>query len=139
MWKGLFLFLALAGPASAEELRITFNPGGQIEEFLDTARDLRKTKTPIVVDGMCISACTILVDADASQACVTLNARLGFHQATSGDRFLGGTRFVVRYKTKGLDDWIAAQGGLPTNGILWMTYLDAIKFFRACPELTYSF
>lgn len=139
MWKVLLLTLVFASSASAEEFRIVYSPGGGVADFLDRARDLRKTKTPIIVDGPCVSACTILVDADASQVCVTRNARLGFHQGTQ-DGWLGaGRRIQIHYWTPGLGAWIAARGGLPTEGLLWMNYVEAKAFFRPCPELTYSF
>jgi len=142
---GVIVVLVMAAfsyPAQAAEVRytVTFSPGGIIADFRATARELRRDRTPIIVDGECDSACTILVDDDAEQACVTPNANLGFHQ-TFAAGFLTDTATVQRggwrFRTPGLNEWIKARGGLPTVGVLRMRYEDARRFWRACPELAH--
>ena len=77
----MLVVLAVLGPAAAE-VRIKSSPGGQIGEFLDLFEEVRATGERVVIDGPCLSACTLVLGVvPRSRICVTSRAVLGFHAA----------------------------------------------------------
>ena len=140
--KGTLTALVLGSVAQADPI-VCYDPcvigqsdGGIVSQFEAQGRALKHAGTLIVVDGPCLSACTILLDQAPAQVCVTREASLGFHQERFAKGGLEGEDFYeeISYKTPGLNAWIAAQGGLPKGPFLMMSYEVLVKFFRACPE-----
>ena len=73
-------------PAQAE-VRILGSPGGQVGPFLDLFERVRDSGERVVIDGPCLSACTLVLSVVPSdRICVTRRAVLGFHAARSIDR-----------------------------------------------------
>src|SRR5258705_6083766 len=73
-------------PAQAE-VRILASPGGQVGPFLDLFDRVRESGERVVIDGPCLSACTLVLSTVPSERiCVTRRAVLGFHAARSIDR-----------------------------------------------------
>ena len=67
------LFAAVA-PAQAE-VRILASPGGQVGPFLDMFDEVRASGERVVIDGPCLSACTLVLDVVPSdRICVTRRA-----------------------------------------------------------------
>src|ERR1700730_15092178 len=86
--KNLFLALALCALSSpaAAEVRILASPGGEVGPFLDLFARLRASGERVVIDGPCLSACTLVLSAVPNERiCVTHRAVLGFHAARSMD------------------------------------------------------
>lgn len=109
---------------------ISFNPGGAIDLFEAEARELVAERTPVIVDGPCISACTILVDIARNYVCVTSHAVLGYHQWSMGDE-----HGDVTFSTPGLNAYIKAHGGEPTpdsGRLLMMNFSEARHFYKPC-------
>ena len=52
--------LSTLAPATAE-VRIKSSPGGQIGEFLDMYAEVKDSGQKVVIDGPCLSACTVLL------------------------------------------------------------------------------
>jgi hypothetical protein len=76
----------LAVPAQAE-IRILGSPGGQVGPFLDLFEQVRNSGERVVIDGPCLSACTLVLSTVPNERiCVTRRAILGFHAARSIDR-----------------------------------------------------
>src|SRR5258708_36715599 len=72
-------------PASAT-MRITSDPGGQIGPYLENLASLRSSGQRVVIDGPCLSACTMVLGViPRDHLCVTPRARLGFHSASRPD------------------------------------------------------
>ena len=68
-------------PASAIE-RIANDTGGQIGSYLTKFNTLRRTGQPVMIDGTCASACTLVVGMiPRNHICVTPRAVLAFHAA----------------------------------------------------------
>ena len=85
-WSALLLW-ALAAPPAHAEIRILSSPGGQVGPFLDLFEGIRQTGERVVIDGPCLSACTLVLSAVPNdRICVTRRAVLGFHGARSLDR-----------------------------------------------------
>ena len=69
------------------EVRILASPGGQVGPFLDLFDRVRASGERVVIDGPCLSACTlVLMTVPEERICVTRRAVLGFHAARSIDR-----------------------------------------------------
>jgi len=75
--------LLLAGVgASHAVVRIADDRGGRSEPTSTNIRGLRSSGESVVIDGLCASACTIVLGAvPHDKICVTTRATLGFHAA----------------------------------------------------------
>ncbi len=77
---------AAISPTRAE-VRILASPGGQVGPFLDLFDRVRESGERVVIDGPCLSACTLVLSTVPNERiCVTRRAVLGFHAARSIDR-----------------------------------------------------
>jgi hypothetical protein len=111
-------------PARAE-IRILASPGGQVGPFLDLFDRVRESGERVVIDGPCLSACTlVLMTVPEERICVTRRAVLGFHAARSIDR-RGRTyaepeasRAVLESYPPPVRDWISRRGGLTSRMLL---------------------
>jgi hypothetical protein len=104
--------------------------GGIIALFTVEAYVLKATGTPVIVDGPCISACTILVDIDADNVCVTTNAVFGYHKASGPKGFA-----PIVFKNPKLNAYIAAHGGEPdpdSGDLLMVGFNDLTQFYKPC-------
>ncbi len=114
------LAAALVATMACADVRITNDPGGEIVSYLNKYRDMRDSGERLVIDGPCLSACTMftaLIPPD--HVCVTRRAVLGFHAASYYDdarRALvptrAGTRLVMRMYPPAIRHWIERHGGL---------------------------
>src|SRR5947208_16975018 len=76
-----------ASVPAAAEIRIIQSPGGQVGPFLDLFEKVRESGERVVIDGPCLSACTLVLSiVPGERICVTKRAVLGFHAARSVDR-----------------------------------------------------
>ena len=74
-------------PPTRAEVRILASPGGQVGPFLDLFDRVRASGERVVIDGPCLSACTLVLSTVPNERiCVTRRAVLGFHAARSIDR-----------------------------------------------------
>src|ERR1700724_3226482 len=87
--KAIFLASVLCGtalPPAQAEMRIRASPGGQVGPFLDLFERVRDSGERVVIDGPCLSACTLVLSlVPNDRICVTRRAVLGFHAARSVD------------------------------------------------------
>jgi hypothetical protein len=116
--------VALAMPASAD-VRILASPGGQVAPFLRLFETLGDSGERVVIDGPCLSACTlVLMTVPRQRICVTPRAILGFHAATSRD-FYGrrvyepeASDVVLSAYPRPVRQWIVRHGGLSSRLLL---------------------
>jgi hypothetical protein len=115
---------ALASPAVAE-VRILKSPGGQVGPFLDLFEEVRQSGERVVIDGPCLSACTLVLDVVPSdRICVTRRAVLGFHAARSVDRRgrmyaePEASEVVLQAYPEAVRSWILRRGGLSSRLLL---------------------
>jgi hypothetical protein len=113
------LLAALSGASAGATVRITDDPGGLMSQYASRFANVRQTGEKVVIDGPCLSACTMLLGMlPRDQVCVTHNAVLGFHAAWNYDE--AGRRVVSASGTQALIDiypptirsWISRRGGL---------------------------
>jgi hypothetical protein len=73
---------ALCVTSVSAEIRIRQDPGGQIGPYINAAARIRDAGERVVVDGPCLSACTLLIAmVPHDRVCVTARAMLGYHAA----------------------------------------------------------
>src|SRR3569832_2492965 len=76
---------AASAPASAT-MRFSEDRGGQIGQYLQTFATVRSSGERVVVDGNCLSACTLVLGLiPRNRVCATPRARFGFHAAWMPD------------------------------------------------------
>ena len=115
---------AVITPAAAE-VRILASPGGQVGPFLDLFDRVNASGERVVIDGPCLSACTlVLMSVPSERICVTRRAVLGFHAARSIDgrgRLYAepeASRAVQEAYPAPVRDWISRRGGLTSRMLL---------------------
>ncbi len=118
------LLLVLASPSSAE-IRILGSPGGAVGPFLDLFESVRESGERVVIDGPCLSACTLVLSLVPSERiCVTRRAVLGFHAARSMDRRgrlhaePEASELVLEAYPDAVQAWISRRGGLSSRLLL---------------------
>jgi hypothetical protein len=122
----LAALLGALGPKPAQaEVRILASPGGQVGPFLDMFARVRESGERVVIDGPCLSACTLVLSVvPANRICVTRRAVLGFHAARSIDRRgrfyaeLEATELVLQAYPAAVRGWISRRGGLSSRLLL---------------------
>jgi hypothetical protein len=137
--KGLFLgVLLVAGiHASSAEVRIAGDFGGRIGKYLEKYETLRASGEQVVIDGQCLSACTMVLGAVShDQICVTPHASLGFHEAydlgAKGRRTnLEATELLYSHYPSSVRDWIAARGGLKSR-MIFLRGRELMSMYRPC-------
>jgi hypothetical protein len=124
-------------PARAE-IRILASPGGQVGPFLDLFDKVRATGERVVIDGPCLSACTLVLSIVPNERiCVTRRAVLGFHAARSIDRRgrsyaePDASELVLRTYPEPVRDWIDRHGGL-TSHLILLRGRDLKAIYRSC-------
>lgn len=124
MLRILALVLAAAllasgtSPASAT-MRIAEDRGGQIGQYLQAFALVRSSGENVVVDGNCLSACTLVLGLiPRSHICATTHARFGFHAAWMPDvdghpvTSAMGTQALWNIYPGEVQRWINRHGGL---------------------------
>jgi len=123
----LFLggLMGSATPAPAE-IRIQASPGGDVLAYLEFFAAVEKSGQRVVLDGPCLSACTLVLSAvPHDRICVTPRAVLGFHAAQLLDRAShrrypasAATRLLAATYPAAVQSWIDQHGGLSSKLLL---------------------
>jgi hypothetical protein len=129
--------LASAMPSRAE-VRIIASPGGQVGPFLDLFEEVRASGERVVIDGPCLSACTLVLSiVPNDRICVTRRAVLGFHAARSIDRRghlyaePEASQMVLHAYPAPVQNWINRRGGL-TSRLLLLRGRELTAIYHAC-------
>ena len=128
---------ASTSPASAA-VRIAADPGGQIGPYLEKLQSLRNSGENVVIDGPCLSACTMVLGViPRDRLCVTARARLGFHAAWQPDQTgrhtvsQGGTELLMSAYPQQVRDWISRRGGLSPQ-LIYLTGDELASMYPRC-------
>jgi hypothetical protein len=140
---GVFGILAGIAPApAAAPVRIVRDVGGQIGPYLATLVALRGSGERVIIDGPCLSACTMVLGViPRHRICVTRRARLGFHAAwhpgADGQHVTsaGGTQLLMDIYPENVRSWIASKGGL-TERMLYLYGRELATMYSACQPST---
>ena len=129
-------FLNLSEARSA--VRITNDRGGLIAAYVLKYERLASSGQSVIIDGLCASACTMVLSALPShRICVTSRARLGFHAAwnygTNGRAFTDPEATFMLYSTypTPVRRWINRRGGLSPHTI-FLSGRRLQEMYRPC-------
>jgi hypothetical protein len=132
------MLLLARAEASHALIRITNDRGGQIGRYVDRYEKLRASGQAVVIDGLCASACTIVLGTIPNhKICVTPNAELGFHAAWDfGKRGRvipnpEATRELLSMYPSQVRRWIASRGGLSARTI-FLRGRQLAAMYRPC-------
>jgi hypothetical protein len=138
------LLLADLG-ASHAQIRIADDRGGRIGNYLDKFQRLRSSGESVVIDGLCASACTLVLGAvPHDKICVTSRATLGFHAAydfgVSGRTITNPEATMMLYSTypAPVRRWIAARGGL-TPRMMFLRGKQLQAMYQPCEMMGHEF
>jgi hypothetical protein len=139
--KAVFLAVVLCGlvvPPAQAEVRILASPGGQVGPFLDLFERVRASGERVVIDGPCLSACTLVLSmVPNNRICVTRRAILGFHAARSIDARghlyaePEASELVLEAYPSPVRGWILRRGGL-TSRLLLLRGRELTAIYRSC-------
>ena len=132
------LLCALALTPARAEIRILASPGGQVGPFLDMFEQVRESGERVVIDGPCLSACTLVLSVVPNdRICVTRRAVLGFHAARSMDRRgrlyaePEASEQVLEAYPAAVRGWIRSRGGL-TSRLLLLRGRELAAIYPRC-------
>ena len=139
--KVVFLAVLLCGlvvPPAQAEVRILASPGGQVGPFLDLFERVRASGERVVIDGPCLSACTLVLSmVPNNRICVTRRAVLGFHAARSIDARghlyaePEASELVLEAYPSPVRGWILRRGGLMSR-LLLLRGRELTAIYRSC-------
>ena len=108
-------------------MRIVEDHGGQVGKYLQAFAKVRSTGERVIIDGDCLSACTMVLGlVPSKQICVTPRARFGFHAASmpnNDGRLVTSTlatQMLWGIYPASVRRWINQHGGLSRR----MVYLE---------------
>jgi hypothetical protein len=129
-----------SSPAAQATIRLGNDPGGLIAAYEHRFVRARTTHERIVIDGSCLSACTLAVGlVPREQICATPKAVLGFHSAWQptpwGGRAVSGpaTQHMFNIYPADLQGWIKAHGGL-TPHMIFLKGTELSAMVPACSD-----
>jgi len=138
--RGVIAAAALFAPVlpARAEIRILASPGGAVGPFLELFERVRQSGERVVIDGPCLSACTLVLSmVPSDRICVTRRAVFGFHAARSMDRRgklyaePEASKLVLQAYPGPVRDWIVHRGGL-TSRLLLLRGRELTAMYRPC-------
>lgn len=138
----LLLGVSVGSALAAGPIVLGDDDGGFVSDHVKFYERIRASGVPVRIEGICISACTLVLMLPYSQVCVTPRMSFGFHQASSGDKVRPDLTEVLqrRYYPPVIQAWIAEwvgrNGPLTRERITYMPAADVIRLnvFPACEE-----
>ena len=128
----------MVAPPAHAEVRILASPGGAVAPFLELFERVRASGERVVIDGPCLSACTLVLSmVPDDRICVTRRAVLGFHAARSIDqrgRIYAepeASRLVLKAYPSPVRGWISRRGGL-TSRLLLLRGRELAAIYPRC-------
>jgi hypothetical protein len=130
--------VALSVTSASATMRIADDRGGQIGRYLEAFTTVRLSGGRVVVDGNCLSACTLVLGLiPHERICATHRARFGFHAAWMPDRdgrpvtSTSGTQALWNIYPASVRQWISRHGGL-SREMIFMQGQDLNGIVASC-------
>lgn len=139
-WTGLLAVVLLLSGVGASQavVRIADDRGGRIGTYVDKYQGLRSSGEYVIIDGLCASACTIVLGAlPHDKICVTSHANLGFHAAWdfgSNGRAVTNpeaTQMLYSMYPSPIRRWISQRGGL-TPRMIFLKGRELQALYKPC-------
>jgi hypothetical protein len=135
----LTVMLLMAGMTASHALvRIGDDRGGRIGTYMDRFQQLKQSGESVMIDGLCASACTIVLHAvPRDKICVTARASLGFHAAWDPDSKghlvtnREATQMLYSWYPAQIQHWINQRGGL-TRRMIFLRGRQLAGMYRPC-------
>jgi hypothetical protein len=132
------ILVAFFATDASAAIRIANDKGGQIGPYLDAYVNLRKSGQRVIIDGPCLSACTIILGVvPRDRICVTRRAQLGFHAAwnpgNNGQPVLSqaGTKALWELYPGDIRAWLRKRGGLKPK-MVYLSGSELMSMYRVC-------
>jgi hypothetical protein len=133
------VLVTLMSSMASAEVRIFGDPGGNVASYLGKYLQIRESGERVIIDGPCLSACTLVTGiVPSDRICVTNRAVLGFHAASFYDDAMhsyvptrGGSSRVMRLYPAHIRNWIIRHGGL-TPRMLELRGLELAARYKVC-------
>jgi hypothetical protein len=130
------MLIAMGTVPAHSTVRIYNDPGGQLGPYLDKYRALAQSGQSVEIDGVCASACTMLLGLiPPDRICVTPRALLEFHSAwdIAGDQSVSaaGTRLLWSHYPAKIRNWISRHGGLGSR-IIYLRWPELARMYPSC-------
>jgi hypothetical protein len=129
---------ALTMSSAQAAVVIKSDPGGQIGPYLENLAVLRGSGQKVVIDGPCLSACTMVLGViPRERICVTSRARLGFHAAwhpgSNGQQVTSreATRLLMDIYPEHVRSWITRRGGLSPR-MMYLSGRELTSMYQTC-------
>jgi hypothetical protein len=133
------VLLLMTSTYATPAVRISDDHGGQIGRYLAKYHALRASGERVVIDGLCASACTMILGiVPRNRICVTPRAVLEFHTAydftASGGQAVNsdGNRILWSNYPSDVRSWIQQHGGLREQ-IVSLRGPELFAMYPACP------
>jgi hypothetical protein len=127
-------FASVSHAQVSKPIVIDDDDGGNVDNFLLWYGRLRASGTPVILRGICISACTFVLALPKSQVCVEPTASFGFHMAAINGKAVPGMTgaLIRRWYPEPVRRWLADKD-LQEEPI-YMSASEAVKLgvFPAC-------
>jgi hypothetical protein len=134
------LFAFACADIALADMRIRLDTGGRIDAYLHRYATFRKSGQKVIVDGPCLSACTVLLGTiPKDRICVTGRAAFGFHAAwvpvgrgRKGPSALGDRMLWANYPAP-VREWITQHGGL-TKRVIYLRGRELTALYPRCDD-----
>jgi hypothetical protein len=131
---------SISSSAAQATIRLANDPGGLIAAYQQRFAHARATGERIVIDGSCLSACTLAIGmVPREQICATPRAVLGFHAAWQPTPFGGkavsfpATQHMMSIYPTEVQNWINRHGGL-TPRMMFLRGQELAEYVPTCAE-----
>lgn len=132
------ILLTITASEASSAVRIAGDRGGKIGNYVMKYQRLASSGESVIIDGLCASACTIVLSAlPPDKICVTSRATLGFHAAWNygpdGRTFTDPEATLMLYSgyPTPVRRWITRQGGLRPH-IIFLSGRRLQEMYRHC-------
>jgi hypothetical protein len=132
--------MALAATGASAAMRISDDVGGRIGHYVDQYSSVRSSGERVVIDGVCLSACTLVLGiVPRERICVTRRATLGFHAAWMPGpqgrpvRSAAGTQALWELYPAHVRRWIQSRGGLSSK-MMFLRGRELMSMYRECRD-----
>jgi hypothetical protein len=136
----LTLVAFFAATSAQATMRISDDVGGRIGAYVDQYAAVRNSGERVVIDGVCLSACTLVLGlVPRSRICVTRRAMLGFHAAwmpgPAGRPVPSsvGTQALWDMYPANVKRWISSRGGLSPR-MMFLRGRELISMYPECHD-----
>jgi hypothetical protein len=135
------VLLASGATSASATMRIVNDHGGMLGKYYQAFARVRSTGERVVVDGDCISACTMVLGLPSNQICATPRARFGFHAASivnnAGQPVASAadTQVLWNIYPASVQHWINQHGGL-SRRMIYMEGRSLSGIVAACDRAT---